>query len=113
MDRRRLLKIVAGLPFASGLWRGASTLADASPSPARVRPGDPAWPSEESWDQLGREVGGRLIKVRSPLAACVGASSDAACAQVFKELKNPYYSGIPRSSENRLTESAGSIPVAW
>ncbi len=23
------------------------------------------------------------------------------------------YSGIPRSSENRLTESAGSIPVAW
>ena len=24
-----------------------------------------------------------------------------------------YYSGIPRPSENRLTESAGSIPVAW
>ena len=23
------------------------------------------------------------------------------------------YSGIPRTSENRLTESAGSIPVAW
>ncbi len=108
MDRRRLLKIVAGLPFASGLWRGASTLADASPSPARVRPGDPAWPSEESWDQLGREVGGRLIKVRSPLAACVGASSDAACAQVFKELKNPYYLG----DEVGLTQSLGWVG-AW
>src|SRR5271157_4533589 len=108
MDRRRLLKIVAGLPFASGLWRGASTLADASPSPARVRPGDPAWPSEESWDQLGREVGGRLIKVRSPLAACVGASSDPACAQVFKELKNPYYLG----DEVGLTQSLGWVG-AW
>ncbi len=26
---------------------------------------------------------------------------------------DPGYSGIPRPSENRLTESAGSIPVAW
>jgi hypothetical protein len=108
MDRRRLLKIAAGLPFASGLSRGASALADASPSPARVRPGDPAWPSEESWDQLGREVGARLIKVRSPLAACVGASSDAACAQVFKEFKNPYYLG----DEVGLTQSLGWIG-AW
>jgi FAD/FMN-containing dehydrogenase len=108
MNRRRLLKIFAGLPFAGGLWRGASALADASPSPARVRPGDPAWPSEESWDQLSREVGGRLIKVRSPLSACVGASSDAACAQVFKELKNPYYLG----DEVGLTQSLGWIG-AW
>ena len=108
MDRRRLLKIVAGLPFASGLWRGASTLADASPSPARVRPGDPAWPSEESWDNLNREVSGRLIKVRSPLAACVGASSDTTCAQTFKELKNPYYLG----DEVGLTQSLGWVG-AW
>ena len=54
-----------------------AALADAPPSPVRVRPGDPAWPSEVSWDQLDRDVGGRLIKVRSPLADCVGASSDA------------------------------------
>src|SRR5271165_3602387 len=108
MDRRRLLKFVAGLPFASGLWQGASTLADASPSPARVRPGDPAWPSEESWDNLNREVSGRLIKVRSPLAACVGASSDTTCAQIFKELKNPYYLG----DEVGLTQSLGWVG-AW
>ena len=108
MDRRRLLKVVAGLPFASGLWRGASTLADASPSPARVRPGDPAWPSEESWDNLNREVSGRLIKVHSPLAACVGASSDTTCAQILKELKNPYYLG----DEVGLTQSLGWVG-AW
>ena len=104
--RRHLLKIIAGLPFMHALWPGAS--AAAPPPPARVRPGDPAWPSDASWDQLGREVEGRLIKVRSPLAACVGASSDAACAQVFKELKNPYYLG----DEVGLTQSLGWVG-AW
>ena len=46
--------------------------------------------------------------MRSPLAACVGASSDAACAQVFKELKNPYYLG----DEVGLTQSLGWVG-AW
>src|SRR5271165_2733707 len=105
LSRRRLLEILAGLPLLSGLAPGAS----AAPQPkARVRPGDPAWPSDESWDQLSREVEGHLIKVRSPLAACAGASSDAACAQTFKELKNPYYLG----DEVGLTQSLGWIG-AW
>ena len=86
-SRRRLLKISAALPFMSGLARGASA---AAPLQVRVRLGDPAWPSEASWDQLDRDVGGRLIKVRSPLADCVGGTPDAGCEQVFKELKNPY-----------------------
>ena len=90
LNRRRLLEILAGLPFMSGLVAGASAAAQ---SKTRARPGDPAWPSEESWDRLNREVEGRLIKVQSPLAACVGGSSDADCARVFKELKNPYYLG--------------------
>ena len=102
--RRQVLKIIAGLPFMAALL----TRASAAPPPARVRPGEPGWPSDESWDQLGREVGGRLIKVRSPLAACVGASPDEACAQVFKELKNPYYLG----DEVGLTQSLGWIG-AW
>jgi len=108
MIRRRLLQIIAGLPFANSLWPQASALAQPSPAPARVRPGEPGWPSDESWDQLGREVEGRLIKVRSPLAACVGASSDADCAQVFTELKNPYYLG----DEVGLTQSLGWVG-AW
>jgi FAD/FMN-containing dehydrogenase len=105
VSRRRLLEILAGLPFVSGLAQSAS--ATTQPK-TRVRPGDAGWPSEESWDQLNRDVGGRLIKVRSPLAACVGASSDAACAQVFKELKNPYYLG----DEVGLTQSLGWVG-AW
>ena len=107
MDRRRLLRLVAGLPLISSLWTRTSASAQAAPK-TRVRPGEPAWPSDESWDQLGREVEGRLIKVRSPLAACVGASPDAACPDVFKELKNPYYLG----DEVGLTQSLGWIG-AW
>ena len=90
-------------PLGARLSFGASRSAG-----TRVRPGDPAWPSDESWDELNREVEGRLIKVRSPLAACVGASSDATCAQVFKELKNPYYLG----DEVGLTQSLGWVG-AW
>ena len=106
LSRRRLLEILAGLPFVSGLAQSASA-ATTQPK-TRVRPGDAGWPSEESWDQLNRDVGGRLIKVRSPLAACVGASTDPACAQVFKELKNPYYLG----DEVGLTQSLGWVG-AW
>ena len=105
MGRRRLLEILAGLPFMSGLAPGAAAAVQPK---ARVRPGDPAWPSDAAWDQHNRGVEGRLIKVRSPLVACVGASSDAACAQVFKELKNPYYIG----DNVALTQTAGWVD-AW
>jgi FAD/FMN-containing dehydrogenase len=105
MSRRRLLGTLAGLPFVSGLARSASA---ALQPQARVRLGDPAWPSEASWDQLDREVEGRLIKVRSPLADCVSGSFDAGCAQIFKELKNPYYLG----DEVGLTQSLGWVG-AW
>ena len=105
LSRRRLLKISAALPFMSSLARGASA---AAPLQVRVRLGDPAWPSEASWDQLDRDVGGRLVKVRSPLADCVGGTPDAACEQIFKELKNPYYLG----DEVGLTQSLGWIG-AW
>ena len=104
LSRRRLFEILAGLPLMSDLAPRAA----AAPLKTRIRPGDPAWPSDESWDQLSREVEGRLIKVRSPLAACVGASFDAACAETFKELKNPYYLG----DEVGLTQSLGWLG-AW
>ena len=105
MDRRRLLRTFAWFPFMSG-FPGAAA-AQAQPK-MRVRPGDPAWPSDAAWDELNRQVEGRLIKVRSPLAACVGASPDPACAQVFKELKNPYFLG----DEVGLTQSLGWVG-AW
>ena len=87
-------------------WRGSAPPPPPSPAP-RVRPGDPGWPSDDAWQELGRGLDGELIKVSSPLSACVGAPADA-CAQVFKELKNPYYLG----DEVGLTQSLGWVG-AW
>jgi FAD/FMN-containing dehydrogenase len=105
MNRRRLLQIIAGLPLAKSLLQPTFAAGQTATPTSRVRPGDPAWPSEASWEQLDRDVAGRLIKVHSPLAACVGATSDAACAEVFKELKNPYYIG----DEVGLTQTLGWV----
>ncbi|MGC2785898.1 MAG: FAD-binding protein [Roseiarcus sp.] len=103
--RRRLLGTVAGLPFMTSVVGRATA---ATQPQARVRLGDPAWPSEASWDQLDRDVEGRLIKVRSPIADCIGGTPDASCEQLFKELKNPYYLG----DEVGLTQSLGWVG-AW
>ena len=55
-----------------------------------------------------RLFGGRLVKVQSPLAACLEAPSSPRCAQVLKALKNPYYLG----DEVGLTQSLGWVD-AW
>ena len=112
MNRRRFLQAAAAaLPFLPALcsWVLAPTQASAAArSMSRVRPGDPAWPSEACWDRLSRDVGGRLVKVQSPLAVCLKAPSSPSCAQVFKELKNPYFLG----DEVGLTQSLGWVD-AW
>ena len=57
---------------------------------------------------MGAELDGKLIKVVSPLSACVGGPPSEACDQVFKELRNPYYLG----DEVGLTQTLGWIG-AW
>ena len=52
MNRRRLLKILTALPFINALWARTSSSAQASPSPARVRPGDPGWPAGAAGNEL-------------------------------------------------------------
>ncbi|WP_245454963.1 FAD-binding oxidoreductase [Mesorhizobium sp. M9A.F.Ca.ET.002.03.1.2] len=72
---------------------------------SRVRPADLEWPAKVSWDRLGRQVGGQLVKIQPPLAACMKAPSDPRCTDVFKELKNPYYLG----DEVGLTQTLGWV----
>jgi hypothetical protein len=95
MNRRSLLKTAAFVPAAYMGARSAPLLAEqrsASPS-ARVRPPDANWPDEASWAELDRDVGGRLVKLASPLDAWRREPDGAACREVFRELKNPYYIG--------------------
>jgi FAD/FMN-containing dehydrogenase len=112
MNRRALLQRAAvTIAFLSGIWswlRAPGRGWGAVRPHSRVRPGDPGWPPKASWDRLSRDVGGRLVEVRSPLAACTDAPSSAACARIFKDLKNPYYLG----DEIGLTQSLGWVD-AW
>src|SRR5262245_8964580 len=103
---RRMLTIAAsaklmGLPASDGTAQGARLQ-------TRSRPGDPGWPSEDSWEALNRAVGGRLIRVQSPLAPCMHDGASAACEQLFKSLKNPYFLG----DDVALTQSLGWVD-AW
>ena len=101
MKRRDLLKRAGALPFLALPLR-----ARAAPAMRRVRPGDPDWPDAASWEAVNRQVGGRLIKVQSPLQACAGDAGR--CADLFKALKNPYYIG----DEPGLTQTLGWVD-AW
>jgi FAD/FMN-containing dehydrogenase len=80
----------------------------ASRAVSRVRPGQPGWPSAASWDALKRRVGGRLVKIDSPLGICRDMADGAACDAVFRELKNPYYIG----DQVGLTQTTGWVD-AW
>jgi FAD/FMN-containing dehydrogenase len=114
MIRRRLLRGllragalgIASLPCAGG--RVLAPARAAAAARTRVRPGDAAWPSAASWERLGRAVGGRLVRVQSPLDACVAAPQSPACADLFRALKNPYAIG----DDVALTQSLGWVG-AW
>src|SRR6516225_6711691 len=113
MKRRQLLKAAASIPLLSRMeWlRLADARAEHGTSNqvfSRVRPGDAAWPSEESWNKLRRAVEGRLIRVNSPLSVCREAPDSPACAEVFKSLRNPYYIG----DQVGLTQTSGWVG-AW
>jgi FAD/FMN-containing dehydrogenase len=109
MSRRTLLRGFATTPFLSNFCARAATPTPRALRPrARVRPGDPGWPAEDDWSRLNENVGGGLIKVQPPFAACAAAPDSGACAETFKRLKNPYYLG----DEVGLTQTLGWVD-AW
>ncbi len=113
ISRRRFMTRSATIPLLTGLRPRRPALAQspvgAAGRPAsRVRPGEPGWPSDASWDRLSQKVGGRLFKSRSPLSVCADTLDGASCREVFRELKNPYYIG----DHPGLTQTLGWVD-AW
>lgn len=102
MKRRGLLQAAAATPLL------ASSIPGMCAGIRRVRPGDPGWPSDALWERLGRDVGGRLVKVPHPFDACLAAPTGAACAELFKSVKNPYVLG----DSIGLTQTLGWVD-AW
>ena len=89
MQRRNLLKLGAALPLTLTL---PARLAARVMSPfARVRPGDPYWPTPAQWSELEAAVGGSLLRPQALFAGC--AASKAACDEVAQNLRNPFYIG--------------------
>ncbi len=102
MSRRHFLKMLGSLPlaFTLGEMRSAQAQTGAAPKTSgfrRVRPSDPGWPSAARWQELKSALKGEMIEVKSPLKTCARANAeggaDASCAQLFKNLKNPYFIG--------------------
>ncbi len=91
MQRRSLLKSAAALPLL-GVFSGAALARVMSPF-RRVRPQDPFWPSVEQWQALKAQLGGNLLEVQSLFAPCASAPEGAACAEVYKNIRNPIYIG--------------------
>ena len=98
MNRRTLLKLAAtssllaaGMPHTSSSADPASALTGTTTR--RVRPSDPSWPSLAEWEGLNRAVGGRLVKVELPLAACADKPDTPACQELLRNLRNPFYIG--------------------
>ena len=96
VNRRTFLKRLAAIPLLSAIWRFLPSSMQAAltgDAVRRVRPSDAAWPGAASWEKLKQDVGGNLIKVQSPFAACKGAAESAECQEVIKNLQNPFYIG--------------------
>ncbi len=111
MNKRTFLRRLAALPFLHLLLRHLPASMQAAvlgSSTRRVRPSDRTWPTAESWDKLNQDVGGRLMKVPSPFAACESAADSAACQEVLKNLQNPYYVG----DQPGATQTTGWVD-AW
>ncbi|MFB9267876.1 hypothetical protein ACFFWD_32910 [Bradyrhizobium erythrophlei] len=112
MNRRDLLIGAALIPMAHWITPRPVAAAQGASSSSqllrRTRPSDPEWPSAASWNRLNDQTEGRLIAVESPLVACRDNPSGAACRDVFKGLKNPYYVG----DDAALTQTTGYLD-AW
>lgn len=95
MDRRHFLRQTAaasllpllGSRLLAPAWAGAPVGA----LRARMRPGDPGWPATNAWDRLNAQVGGRLMKLSDPLAACRADPSGKACSDFFAQIRNPFF----------------------
>jgi hypothetical protein len=89
MERRVLLKGLAVLPLSAVAAGPAGGVA--VPAVRRVRPGGPGWPDPAEWAKLGTRVGGRLVRVTSPVAACTPDPGSPGCTELFQHLRDPFY----------------------
>lgn len=77
--------MLAVLAACSSSDSGEQTGAPTSPSQTS------GLPAESEWDSLREQVGGRLIKVESPLVACEADATGVQCSTVLDNFTNPFW----------------------
>jgi hypothetical protein len=94
MNRRSLLKGIGASLALSVVRRNLPIMAKTSRlAGRRFRPSDPQWPGAASWEKLSQAVEGNLLRPRALLAPCEAEPNGVACADVMKNLRNPFYLG--------------------
>jgi FAD/FMN-containing dehydrogenase len=91
MRRRRFLKLAGTLVPAALLPYPVVALEAKGKLRRRVRPSDAAWPSAAEWEKLNQAVSGNLLKPQALFASCAADQNSSACADVKKNLRNPFY----------------------
>ena len=98
MKRRNFITVVGG-----GLVQAAVGGAVGGPAAAiaakagktvrtRVRPRDAGWPSAKEWGKLRQVVGdANLLRPSALFGSCATDANGAACADVMKNMRNPFY----------------------
>src|SRR4051812_16847429 len=94
MNRRSLLKGMVMSLVSSVAWRNLPVIANINRLVGRrVRPSDSQWPSAANWEKLSQAVEGNLLRPQALLAPCEAEPTGVACADVLKNLRNPFYLG--------------------
>lgn len=93
MKRKEFIKKIAVLPLLPyGLnWMPSLFSLEYKNQTKRIRPGDPEWPSENVWKELGSSLDGQLTQLELPLNICKINPGSKACKNIFQQLKNPFY----------------------
>jgi hypothetical protein len=108
VERRQFLGGAAAIAVAQSVANLSTESLSVERPFRRVRPGDSRWPSDAEWNGLREQVGGRLIRVTSPLSLCQAKADAEPCNALFESLKNPYYIG----DDVALTQTCGWLD-AW
>ena len=108
MDRRSFIKATSAALLQMFVSFLPAAVRAKIPVRRRVRPSDPGWPTPAQWQELGRSVEGNLIRPKPLFAACEAEAGGAACTDLMKSLRNPFFIGDHPSG----TEVSGWVD-AW
>lgn len=90
MHRRQFLSASAAVSVGLG---ADSQFPSHSPTIRRNRPGDPQWPSDAQWSQLGSRLSGALIAVPAFITPCNSPEPGSECQTLVDNVQNPFYIG--------------------